>query len=354
MGTGGPGLPEARLPQRGEPPARGQAGLHRWWATSGRGRGTGRGPAGRRGYGRCRRGCPHGRQGGQEVGGRPWPRQRAWDPARPGPAPSACGQAPARARAGWGTPPQGPSRTDTAPARAVACRRRGAAGRRRPGRSGGPSHGPLEIPGPPAPSAGTAGAMTAGRASAGIEARRATGRVPRGAEEQEATPEHAEAGAPEPPDAIIPAAPVVQAGHEIVEERAGRMSRARLQQGGTGRAPRSCTVSPVCHALLRGWCAADTGVSSSPALYVGPCWVVLSIFLVFLLPLHPRMVRHRSRPVPGQTLASWAPWWVCWRARLPWSGAFPGVADQERRPSPRRTAVRAVRRAGPHAGSRSS
>ena len=71
------GRPEARRPQRGEPPARGQAGRNRWRAASGRGRGTGRGPAGRRGHGRGRRGRPHGPQGGRGVGERPRPRQRA-------------------------------------------------------------------------------------------------------------------------------------------------------------------------------------------------------------------------------------------------------------------------------------
>ena len=68
------GRPEARRPQRGEPPACGQAGRNRWRAASGRGRGTGRGPAGRRGHERGRRGRPHGPQGGRGVGERPRPR----------------------------------------------------------------------------------------------------------------------------------------------------------------------------------------------------------------------------------------------------------------------------------------
>ena len=272
------GRPEARRPQRGEPPARGQAGRHRWWAASGRGRGTGRGPAGRRGHGRGRRGPPHGPHGGRGVGGRLRPRQRA------GLLP---GQDQRLRHAGRRWPEQGGGR-----------RRKARPGRTRclPGRSrvagvgqrdGGRQEERRPLP-RPAGDFRSASALGGPGRRHDRRAHPCRDRGPQGhgedspaAEEQEATPEHAEADAPEPPDTVIPAAPVVQAGNQIVEG-AGRAHVSGSSPSGAHRqAPRRCTVSPVCNAPLRGWCAADTGGSSSLAPSVATCWIVVKYFSHF-------------------------------------------------------------------------
>ena len=65
------------------------------------------------------------------------------------------------------------------------------------------------------------------------------------------------------------------------------MSRARLQQGAHRQGAPQVHGLPVCNAPLRGWCAADTGVSSSPAPYVATCWVVVKYFSRFSPPSAP-------------------------------------------------------------------
>ena len=182
-----------------------------------------------------------------------------------------------------------------------------------------------------------------------------TGRVPQAAEEQEATPEHAEAGAPEPPDAVIPAAPVVQAGHQIVEGAGRAHVSGSSPAGGTQAVRPSGARSPrlqrTAERVVRG---GHRGVLVSGPVcdtQLDRCQVFFSFFSS--LCAHGCSGNDRDR-CQVETSASWAPWWVRWRARLPWSCAFPGVTDQERRPSPRRTAVRAIHRAGPQVGSRSS
>ena len=230
------GRPEARRPQRGGPPAHGQAGRHRWRAASGRGRGTGRGPAGRRSHGRGRRGRPHGPQGGRGVGERPRPRQRA-------------GLLPGQDQR---LRQVGRRRCRPAQGRGRRCKARPGRTRRLPGRSRvagvwqldagrEEERRPLPWPsGDPVFSSVLGGhGRRHDRRARPCRDRGAQGHgeCPPAAEEQEATPEYAEAGAPEPPDAVIPAAPVVQAGHQIVEG-AGRAHVSGSSPAGGAQAGR--------------------------------------------------------------------------------------------------------------------
>ena len=150
------------------------------------------------------------------------------------------------------------------------------------------------------------------------------GEGPPSAEEQEATPEHAEAGAPEPPDAVIPSAPVVQAGHQIVEG-AGRAhvsgsSPAGGAQAGRPKVARSPGLPRTAAGVVRGGHRGFLVSGSLCSNLLGRCQVFFSFFPS--LCAHGWSGNDRDR-CQVQTSASWAPWWVRWRARLPWSGAFP-------------------------------
>ena len=226
-------------------------------------------------------------------------------PARPDSGPartSDCGMwaGTSAGRRGWGTPLQGPSRTDTAPARAVACRRCGAAGRRTPGGAEAPPvarwrsrvlqrpRRARQAPRPPGAPLQDRGAQGQGECPPVAEEQKAApqvrrGRYPRAAGRGDIR--RAGGGPSEPPD------------------RGGSGQGACLGLvSGRGRpacAPFRCTGSPVCHAPLSVWCAADIGVSSSPAPYVAPCCVAVKYFSRFSPPLRLRTVMQRSRPVPG-------------------------------------------------------
>ena len=148
-------------------------------------------------------------------------------------------------------------------------------------RSGGPSRGPLAIPGPPAPSAGTAGATTAGRTPAG----------PRPAGTRGGSPKRRGAGGhprarrgrcPEPPDAVIPSAPVVQAGHQIVEG-AGRAhvsgsSPAGGAQAGRPSGARSPRLQHTAERVVRGGYRGFLVSGSLCSNLLGRCQVFFSFF----------------------------------------------------------------------------
>ena len=136
-------------------------------------------------------------------------------PVQVGAVPTASMRAPSRARAARGTRDQSPRRACTPPARAATSGRRGADAPP-PGGEGTPlgmlqSSRVLRAPRRAVRTPQPKEAHLQGRGPQG------RGQGDPAAEEEEPTPDQAEAGAPEPPHAVIPSAPVVQEGHNRVE-----------------------------------------------------------------------------------------------------------------------------------------
>ena len=191
---------------------------------------------------------------GAEGGGRParaalgaWGRRAsppfagATAPTRAGRAPRAYVRGPSRARAAWGTRGRRRRRASTPRAKAAASGRRGPDAPQAPGRQGAPRAAPVCT----ARSGGRRGHHRRGdRCRLGREpGGQAEGHPP--ADEEEAEPEQGEAGAPETPGTVMPSAPLVQAGRDIVKRGGGSHgSCSSLWVGAHARGPRCCPVSP--------------------------------------------------------------------------------------------------------------